>query len=44
MNLETIKLEAMFFHMRQKKHIRFLDDHENYAVWRTINTFKGGKL
>lgn len=40
---ERIKLETMYYHMREPKHIQFLENNENYAWFRTLNTFKGGK-
>ena len=40
---ETTKLEAMYYHMREAKHVAFLESHEDYAFFRNINTFKGGK-
>lgn len=39
---ETTKLETMFYHMREAKHRRFLENNELYAWFRNINTFKGG--
>ena len=41
---ELIKLEAMYYHQREARHIEFLKTHELYAWFRNINTFKGGKL
>ena len=42
-SLEATKLEAMYYHTREPKHIRFLESNELYAWFRTVNTFKGGK-
>jgi hypothetical protein len=42
-SLEATKLEAMYYHSREPKHTAFLESHELYAWFRTINTFKGGK-
>jgi hypothetical protein len=42
-HMELVKLEAMYYHAREPKHIKFLKTHELYAVSRTVNTFKAGK-
>jgi hypothetical protein len=39
---ELIKLEAMYYHQREAKHIHFLENNEVYAWFRTIGTFKAG--
>ena len=43
-SLETTKLEAMYYHSREPKHIQFIESNELYSWFRTINTFKGGLL
>jgi len=40
---ELTKLETMYYHMRDRKHVQFLETHELYAWFRNINTFKGSK-
>jgi len=40
---ELTKLETMYYHMREARHLRFLESNPSYAISRTLNTFKGGK-
>ena len=40
---ELTKLEAMFYHQREDRHIAFLENNYLYAWFRTLNTFVGGK-
>lgn len=39
---ERIKLETMFYHMREPKHIQFLENNREYAWWRKISKFVDG--